>query len=122
MMVEVSDLSGNKAFINSETLIRIRPSFGDYEPPETALIDFVSDRIFTGMTLGEVSARFSPFARLAKLRSPADTPVLLNADAIAAVKAPNPILHHPNARSGEQQLHETETEAAAILAAASRTA
>jgi hypothetical protein len=131
MLVRVKLPKGKTASIEATSVIRIRPSFGDYEQSDTVFIDYVSSGVFSIEPFEELKQRFGEHIRLAQLNSPVSTPVLLNADGIAAVVPPNPALHHELARSvamfttafinptnptrGQQQLRETEAQARTIL-------
>lgn len=131
MLVKVKLPGGKSASIETSSVIRIRPSYGEYEISNTVFVDYVSGGCFSTEALDEVSIKFGKFIRLATLHSPTGTPVLLNADGIAAISPPNASLHNENARSvaifkpqfinphnpsrGQQQLQETEAAARAVL-------
>lgn len=131
MLIDVNVAGNQTSSVDSRCIIRIRPSFGDYEPTNTVFIDYVSGVVYSIENIEAIREKFSPHVRLAGLHSPIGTRVFLNADGIAAIKPPHPDLHHDRARSiaifrhefinptnpsrGQQQMHETQEQAMVAL-------
>jgi hypothetical protein len=131
MYLTIEDLQGNPASINTDSMIRLRPSYGQHEPSNTTFVDFSTGGVFSREELGALVDKFAEYLALAKLESPIGTPVFLSVDAVAAITAPDRFRHHENTRSvakfkpafinplnpgrSEQQLRQDVAEASAIL-------
>jgi hypothetical protein len=122
MLVKIKLLDGSDAVIQSELVTRFRDSHPQTVPP-SVVIDFPPRRYTSSESLETLFARFDPHLDLARLTTPAGTPVIVNADLVSSVTPAT--VHHPNARAvvtflegGDQQVRETVAEAAAALGAA----
>lgn len=89
MFVEVIDYHGHPVRIDPSRVIKFRPTFVANDPPGCTLIDFASGGVFAEGPIEQVGALFAPYIRLASLHAPNGVPILLNADGIAAILAPD---------------------------------
>lgn len=122
MLVKIKLLDGSDAVIQSELVTRFRDAFPQTVPP-SVVIDFPPKRYSSSESLETLFTRFDPHLDLARLTTPADTPVIVNADLVVSVVPTT--AHHPKAKAvvtflegGDQQVTETVAEAAAALRAA----
>jgi len=90
MFVNVVDYHGHTVGIDPNRVIKLRPALvQDDEPADCTLVDFASGGVLAMGDLSAVAPIFAPYIRLAKLHAPNGSPIMLNADGIAAVTPPD---------------------------------
>lgn len=90
MYVDVTDYHGQSVKVDPQRVIKLRPSEVAGDPAGCTLIDFASGGVFAQGGLNSIGNIFAPYIPLASLHAPDGSPVLLNADGIAAILGPDP--------------------------------
>ncbi|MEO0680236.1 MAG: hypothetical protein AAF192_07455 [Pseudomonadota bacterium] len=127
MLIPYKDLEGGDAAFKSDAFVRMRQTYGDFEPEGAVSIRVVSRRIFAGGAPDDLLAGLSPAVKLATLTTPVGLPVWVASDRIEQVRPASAALHHPDAKAVvvlsvkdevtiEQQVRETVAEVAQATA------
>jgi hypothetical protein len=86
MFIQVTDHNGNRCSIQTDKIIKLRPSLQRLdEPKDTVFIDFCTGGTFAVGQWQELVRTIGSHVKLARLHAPDQTEIAVNAEGIAAI-------------------------------------
>jgi hypothetical protein len=99
MFTEIATLNGGTQLIRTDTIIRFRPSFGSFEPPDATVLDYANQRLYSADSPGAIVEKIGTGLAIAELTTPNKLPLYVDAAKVIDIALPVPEHHHPKARS-----------------------
>lgn len=99
MFISYKLLDGSKKTISSQSLIRVRPTIFEYEPPSVVMVQADTQQSYSSEDFDEIAKRFMGTLPMAQLTMLDDTPVFVSIDRVFEVIPPNSIIHNPKANA-----------------------
>jgi hypothetical protein len=125
MFTEIATLNGGTQLIRTDTIIRFRPSFGSFEPPDATVLDYANKRFYSADSPEAIVEKIGAGLAIAALTTPNDLPLYVDAAKVIDIASPIPGHHHPRARSVirlepdiRAQVRETPNQAKRIISEA----
>lgn len=89
VLIEISLLDGTSITIAAASVIRLRPSFGANEPPDTTVVDCGRNPIFTREGMGALAGRLGAFLQLLPLTAPNGVGILVDGRKVSSIVTAN---------------------------------
>ncbi len=99
MFIQVSTLNGGVQAIRTDTIVRFRPSHGPFEPQNATVIDYGDQRFLSADSSDEVAQNIGSELPLARLTTPNNLDLFVNASKVIDIAEPISGVHHPRARA-----------------------
>lgn len=99
MFTEISILNGGTQLIRTDTIIRFRPSFGSFEPPNATALDYAKQRLYSADSPEKIVEKIGSALAIAALTTPNKLPLYVDAAKVIDIASPIPEHHHPKARA-----------------------
>lgn len=97
MFIKITTLNGGSQLIRTSKIIRFRPTFGSFEPPDASTIDY-DKRIYSADTPETIANKIGAELPLAALTTPNNLILFVDAGKVDDIAEPIPGHHHPKAR------------------------
>ncbi|MDA7945952.1 MAG: hypothetical protein MPJ78_00580 [Hyphomicrobiaceae bacterium] len=98
MFIKITTLNGGNQLIRTSKIVRFRPTFGSFEPPNASVIDY-KKRIYSADTPATIANKIGTDLPLAELTTPNNLVLFIDAGKVDDIADPIPGHHHPKARS-----------------------
>ncbi len=99
MFTEIATLNGGTQLIRTDTIIRFRPSFGSFEPPDATVLDYAKQRIYSADSPESIVEKIGSGLAIAELTTPNKLPLYVDAAKVIDIALPVPEHHNPKARA-----------------------